>query len=420
MQAEIIAVGTEILLGQITDTNSPLVARLLATLDIDTYYQTVVGDNHERLLSALDIASKRADLIITIGGLGPTPDDLTKQTVAEFVNQALVEDQPALAKIVDYHEQTHRPMSDNNRLQALYMADGEPLLNENGFAVGCFYANPTGPDVLLLPGPPWELEPMLVKHALPVLAEHYQQSGMLLSRVLLFYGIGESRLVTQLARLIDDQTNPTVAPYAKAHEVTLRITAHAQTKDAAIKLIDEMEVEIMAEVGEYFYGYGDDFSLEACVGELLINSNLHITAAESMTAGLFQSTLGKVPGISQVFDGGLVTYSPATKIALLDIKPALIEQHGVVSEATAIAMAQGAKKQLAADIAVSFTGVASGELEGQPAGTVWIGLAFQDEPVEAVVYHFGTERQKNRERAVMAGLDMVRRKILGLPLVAHK
>lgn len=420
MQAEIIAVGTEILLGQITDTNSPLVARLLATLDIDTYYQTVVGDNHERLLSALTIASKRADLIITIGGLGPTPDDLTKQTVSEFVKQTLIEDQPALDKILDYHQRTQRPMSVNNRLQALYMADGQPLLNENGFAVGCFYQNPNGPDVLLLPGPPWELEPMLVKHALPVLAENYQQSGVLFSRVLRFYGIGESRLVTQLANLIENQTNPTVAPYAKAHEVTLRITAQAKTTDAAIKLIDEMEADIMAEVGDYFYGYGDDFSLEECVGDLLINSNLHITAAESMTSGLFQSTLGKVAGISQVFDGGLVTYSPATKIALLDVDPEVIEEHGVVSEATACAMAVGAQKKLGADIAISFTGVASGELEGHEAGTVWVGIAFEDDPVQAFLYHFGTERQKNRERAVMAGLDLIRRTILGLPIVEYK
>lgn len=420
MQAEIIAVGTEILLGQITDTNSPLVARLLATLDIDTYYQTVVGDNHERLLSALTIASKRADLIITIGGLGPTPDDLTKQTVSEFVKQTLIEDQPALDKILDYHQRTQRPMSVNNRLQALYMADGQPLLNEAGFAVGCFYQNPNGPDVLLLPGPPWELEPMLVKQALPVLAKTYQQSGVLFSRVLRFYGIGESRLVTQLANLIENQTNPTVAPYAKGHEVTLRITAQAKTTDAAIKLIDEMEADIMAEVGDYFYGYGDDFSLEECVGDLLINSNLHITAAESMTSGLFQSTLGKVAGISQVFDGGLVTYSPATKIALLDVDPEVIEEHGVVSEATACAMAVGAQKKLGADIAISFTGVASGELEGHEAGTVWIGIAFEDDPVQAFLYHFGTERQKNRERAVMAGLDLIRRTILGLPIVEYK
>lgn len=420
MQAEIIAVGTEILLGQITDTNSPLVARLLATLDIDTYYQTVVGDNRTRLLSALDIAQKRAELIITIGGLGPTPDDLTKQTVAEFVNQKLIEDQVALDKILDYHARTQRPMSENNRLQALYMADGVPLKNEAGFAVGCFYQNPNGPDILLLPGPPWELEPMLVKHALPLLAEKYQQSGVLFSRVLRFYGIGESRLVTQLANLIEQQTNPTIAPYAKAHEVTLRITAQAATKDEAIKLIDKMEADIMLEVGDYFYGYGDDFSLEECVGQLLIDSNLHITAAESMTAGLFQSTLGKVAGISQVFDGGFVTYSPATKVALLDVNAEIIGQHGVVSEATACAMAQGAKDKLGTDIAISFTGVASGELESQLAGTVWIGIAFEDEPVEAVLYHFGTERQKNRERAVMAGLDLVRRKILGLPLVKYK
>lgn len=420
MQAEIIAVGTEILLGQIIDTNSPLVARMLATLDIDTYFQTVVGDNRERLLATLKSAGERADLIITIGGLGPTPDDLTKQTVAEYTQQNLIHNQVALDKILDYHARTGRPMSENNRLQALYLADGEVLKNDAGFAVGCFYQNPTGPDVLLLPGPPWELEPMLLKYALPLLATKYQQSGVLLSRVLRFYGIGESRLVTQLAIIIDQQTNPTVAPYAKAHEVTLRITAQASSKDEAIKLIDVMEECIMAEVGDYFYGYDDDYSLAQCVGELLMATDTSITAAESMTAGLFQSTLGNVPGISQVFAGGFVTYAPEVKSQVLGVKPEMIKKYGIVSEEVAKAMAEGAKALLSTDIAISFTGVASGELEGHPTGTLWIGVAYQEQPTRAFLFHFGTERQLNRERAVMAGLDVIRRTILGLPMLPHK
>lgn len=420
MQAEIIAVGTEILLGQIVDTNSALVARMLATLDIDTYYQTVVGDNHDRLLATLKHASTRADLIITIGGLGPTPDDLTKQTVAEFVQQDLEYDQLALDKILDYHHRTGRPMSENNRLQALYIHGGTVLKNEAGFAVGCFYKNSDGPDVMLLPGPPWELEPMLLKYALPELANNYQQSGILLSRVLRFYGIGESRLVTQLADLIEKQTNPTLAPYAKAHEVTLRITAQANSKGNAIKLIDEVEQEILAEVGDYFYGYDDDNSLAQCVGELLMGAGLTITAAESITAGLFQSTLASVAGISQVFKGGVVTYAPDLKTQLLGVDPEAIAREGVVSEVVAMQMAQGAKQMTDADIAISFTGVASGELEGHPAGTVWIGIAYLNQPVQAYLYHFGTERQLNRERAVMAGLDLVRRTILQLPVLPYK
>lgn len=419
MQAEIIAVGTEILLGQITDTNSPLVARELVALDIDTHFQTVVGDNEARLLSALDIASQRADLIITIGGLGPTPDDLSKQTVAKFVGQALAVDQPAMAKIETWHAETGRPMADNNRLQALYLADGIAIPNETGFAVGSFYQNPNGPDVLLLPGPPWELEPMLIKYAVPLLQQQYHHEGILLSRVLRFYGIGESRLVTELATLIEQQTNPTLAPYAKAHEVTLRLTAHATEKLQAIKLLDDLESEVLALVGDYFYAYGDDNSLVEVVGNLLINSGVTISAAESLTAGMFQSRLADVAGISAVFPGGFVTYAPTAKEQLVGVPAQTVDQYGVVSEQTAKAMAEGTREKLDTDLAISFTGVASGELEGHSAGTVWIGLAARNQAPVAYLYHFGSDRQRNRERAVMAGLDLVRRKLLQIPVVKN-
>lgn len=420
MQAEIIAIGTELLLGQIVDTNSPLVARVLSTLDINTYYQTAVGDNRNRILEALTTANKRSDLIITIGGLGPTPDDLTKQIVAEFMQKELVYDESALAKIVEYHEYTGKVMTENNRLQALYLSGGQVITNDDGFAVGCFYNNPNGADVLLLPGPPWELEPMLLNRALPILNDTYKQDGILLSRVLRFYGIGEARLVTELATIINNQSNPTVAPYAKENEVTLRITAHAATKDAAIKLINQMEAEILAQVGDYFYGYGDNYSLTQCVGELLIGTNTTITAAESLTAGLFQSTLANVEGISQVFKGGFITYAAQVKMQLLNIDPAVIDEFGVVSEQVAIAMAKNAQEILQTDLAISFTGVASGELENKPAGTVWIGIAYGNQPVKAYLYHFGNNRQANRQRAVMAGLDLIRRTILGLPIVSFK
>lgn len=412
MKAEIIAVGTELLLGQIIDTNSPKVAQKLAELDINVFYQTTVGDNATRLIDALKIASQRADLIVTIGGLGPTVDDLTKQSVAKFLNQELIIDDKALKKIVNYHETTKKPMSENNKLQALYLAEGQALKNDNGFAVGSFFKNPNGPDVLLLPGPPWELEPMLENYAVPVLQNEYKNNGMLISRVLRFFGIGESRLATELADLIDEQSNPTIAPYAKKHEVTLRLTAQANNRENAIKMLDISEEEIMQRVGDYFYGYGDDNSIVKCLANLLIGQQLTISAAESLTAGLFQSTLATVPGISSVFPGGVVTYSPTTKNKLANVSQQIITQYGVVSRETAIAMAEGIKQQLGTNIAISFTGVASGELEGHPAGTVWIGLAYEDQPAEAYLYHFGNERQKNRERTVLTGLDLIRRKIL--------
>ncbi|MBM7544007.1 competence/damage-inducible protein A [Periweissella beninensis] len=412
MQAEIIAVGTELLLGQIIDTNSPKVAQKLAELDINVFYQTTVGDNEPRLIDALQIASERADLIITIGGLGPTVDDLTKQTVAKFLKQELAADEQALKKIIDYHDTTSKPMSENNKLQALYLAAGQSLKNDNGFAVGSFYKNPNGPDVLLLPGPPWELEPMLTNYTVPVLQKEYKNTGMLISRVLRFFGIGESRLATKLADLIDEQSNPTIAPYAKKHEVTLRLTAQADNRESAIKMLDLAEDKIMERVGIYFYGYGDDNSLVKCLANLLIGQQLTISAAESLTAGLFQSTLATFPGISTVFPGGVVTYNPTAKNKLAKVPVDVIDTYGVVSRETAIEMAKGIKERLSTNIAISFTGVASGELEGHKAGMVWIGLAYEDQPVEAYLYQFGQDRQKNRERAVLTGLDLIRRKIL--------
>lgn len=417
MKAEIIAVGTEILLGQIVDTNSPFVAQQLVSLDINTYYQTVVGDNKSRLLAALKIASQRADLIITIGGLGPTKDDLTKETIADFLNKDLVTDDMALQKITNYFKQTNRKMTKNNSLQALFIDGAKSLNNEIGLAVGSFYKNPNGVDVLMLPGPPLELKQMFLKYAMPLLNENYVNDGVLFSRILRFYGIGESSLVTKLDDLITRQTNPTLAPYAKENEVVLRITAHADSKDEVIKLIDDMEEKVFDQVGKYFYGYDEEYSLTQCVGELLIRSGLTICAAESLTAGLFQSELGKIEGISKVLKGGFVTYTPEVKSKLVNVDSSVIKQKGVVSQEVAIQMALGAKEILDTDVAISFTGVASGVLENKQAGTVWIAIAFKNQKPKAYLYHFGNDRNQNRYRAVMAGLDIIRRTIIGLPML---
>lgn len=413
MQAEIIAVGTEILLGQITNTNSTHIARGLAELGIDSYYQTVVGDNPRRLADVIEIAARRNDLVILAGGLGPTKDDLTKQTLAHYLNVPLVTDEAAMQKITDWFANTDKPMTANNRLQALYPQGATPLTNHNGMAVGAFYQSPDSADFLLLPGPPREMTLMFDTEAKPKLQAAYGQQAQIYSRVLRFFGIGESRLVTELQALIDDQQAVTIAPYAKTNEVTLRLSAQAATKAAAKTELDRTEAEIQARVGEYCYGYGDDNSLEAVVVHRLIEANLSITAAESLTAGEFQSTIGSVPGVSAVFPGGFVTYANAAKHQLVNVAQATIDQAGVVSEATAIAMADGAKHQLATDTALSFTGVAGPEaLEGQPAGTVWIGLAYRDQPTVAYEYHFSGDRQKVRERTVMAGLDLLRRALL--------
>ncbi|MDN2452815.1 competence/damage-inducible protein A [Lactobacillus sp. UCMA15818] len=412
MHAEIIAVGTEILLGQIVNTNATFVAKRLADMGIDVYFESVVGDNEERLLSEIKRAESRSNLIILIGGLGPTKDDLTKQTVAKFLEKKLIEDKPAMAKIIRYYTETGKVMTENNKIQALYIQDSIALKNETGFAVGNYFKNSNGTDFLLLPGPPSEMKPMFVHQAQPQLQETYFNDHRLFSRVLRFFGIGESMLVTKLADLIDGQSNPTIAPYAKTSEVTLRLTASSKTEDDAIKMLDKLENKINKRVGEFMYGYGDDNSLVAVVVEQLKKKKFTISAAESLTAGKFQSTLGSIPGVSTTFYGGVVTYSNQAKEQLLGVSHETLENAGAVSEQTAKEMADSVRKKLGTDVGISFTGVAGPtELEGQPVGTVWIGLAIKGRKTAAKLYHFSSTRYFIRERATLSGLDYIRRSL---------
>ncbi|MDO4597157.1 MAG: competence/damage-inducible protein A [Ligilactobacillus agilis] len=413
MHAEIIAVGTEILLGQIVDTNTRLVGQVLADLGIDVYYQTVVGDNEVRMRAAIDLAAKRSDLVILTGGLGPTKDDLTKQVVAAYLGKQLVEDEAAMLKIKRHFEISQRKMTANNRLQALYIEGSKPLANETGLAVGDFYQAEQGPDFMLLPGPPSELRPMLFKVVLPLLKQAYRQDQILSSRVLRFFGIGESQLASQLDDLIENQTNPTIAPYAKDNEVTLRLTASAKNEQEAQALLDGLESKIAKRCGQYLYGYGDDNSLAQVVMTKLIEKHLTITAAESLTGGQLQAALTSIPGASQAFMGGFVTYANYAKEKLLAIPAEVIDKHGSVSEQTAILMAEQAKQKLGADVGVSLTGVAGPDsLEGQPVGTVWIGIAYRNKAGYAQKFHFPRQRKYVQARAVLTALDLVRKELL--------
>lgn len=413
MHAEIIAVGTEILLGQIVDTNTRLVGQVLADLGIDVYCQTVVGDNEVRMRAAIDLAAKRSDLVILTGGLGPTKDDLTKQVVAAYLGKQLVEDEAAMLKIKRHFEISQRKMTANNRLQALYIEGSKPLANETGLAVGDFYQAEQGPDFMLLPGPPSELRPMLFKVALPLLKQAYRQDQILSSRVLRFFGIGESQLASQLDDLIETQTNPTIAPYAKDNEVTLRLTASAKDEQEAQALLDGLESKIAKRCGQYLYGYGDDNSLAQVVMTKLREKHLTITAAESLTGGQLQAALTSIPGASQAFMGGFVTYANYAKEKLLAIPAEVIDKHGSVSEQTAILMAEQAKQKLGADVGVSLTGVAGPDsLEGQPVGTVWIGIAYRNKAGYAQKFHFPRQRKYVQARAVLTALDLVRKELL--------
>lgn len=413
MKAEIIAVGTELLLGQVVNTNATFLAKELAGLGIEVYHQSVVGDNGGRLLEQLKIAEKRSDLLVLCGGLGPTKDDLTKQVVAEHVGQTLVQDAAGHAQLLAYFAQRPQPMAENNLLQVLRFKEGIALQNPTGLAVGIFYTNPsTKVSYLLLPGPPSELKAMFYQEAMPLLAQQFLLNEQLFSRVLRFYGIGESQLVTELADLIENQTNPTIAPYAKPNEVTLRLTVKTGDESVGQQQLLALEQQILARVGEYFYGYGEENSLAKVVVGLLKEKKKTVTGVESLTAGAFQAALGNIAGVSQVFPGGFVTYSIATKEAFLGMPPTIIEQFGTVSRECVEEMATLGRKKVQTDYAVAFSGVAGPDtVEGQAVGTVWIAVA-SAQGVISQKYHFPRSRQAIRQRAVMTGLDLLRRELL--------
>ncbi|QMT16269.1 competence/damage-inducible protein A [Planococcus maritimus] len=402
MNAEIIAVGSELLLGQITNTNARFISGHLAEIGINVYYHTVVGDNPERLKDSIAIAESRADVIIFSGGLGPTKDDLTKQTIANHLGTTLSMDDAAMTSIAAYFDRVGRPMTENNKKQALVLEGSDVLVNDNGMAPGMMYQN--GDHLyMLLPGPPHELEPMFQFEAKPKLVRMLNQENIILSHVLRFYGIGEAELEDRLQDILDQQTNPTIAPLASAGEVTLRITAKTDTTDEAWKLIEGAKEQILERVGDYLYGYDDD-SLASKAIDLLKQQGKTISAAESLTAGLFQSELASVSGASAVLSGGVVTYNEQMKVQQLGIAPEFFDKHSVVSKETAVAMATAALEKFGTDIAVSLTGAAGPDAHGEePVGTVWIGIA-SAQGAETYRLELSGLRNTNRIRAVKLAL----------------
>lgn len=399
MNAEIIAVGSELLLGQITNTNARFISGQLSELGINVYYHTVVGDNVDRLVKAIEIAESRADLIIFSGGLGPTKDDLTKETIARHLGTLLEMDNFAMQSIEEFFTLQNRTMTENNRKQALVLKDCEVLINRHGMAPGMLLEK-NNRMYMLLPGPPKELEPMFQYEAKPKLAARVNEGAQIMSHVLRFYGIGEAELEVKIQDLLDNQTNPTIAPLAADGEVTLRITAKAYSLEQGEQLIAGAKDEILRRVGQFMYGVNDD-SLSSKTAEILIENNLTIAAAESLTAGLFQSELAENPGISQSLIGGVVTYTEQAKRDHLGISADLLEKYGVVSSQCAAAMASKVKEKFGTDIGVGLTGVAGPEgHDNQPAGTVWIAVCIGDNEPQTYQLHLTGQRNTNRLRAV--------------------
>lgn len=401
MNAEIIAVGSELLLGQIANTNAQFISKQLADIGVNVFYHTVVGDNANRLKEAIRIAEERADLLIFSGGLGPTKDDLTKETIATHLGKELISDQEALQSIEEYFHKVKRTMTENNKKQALVLADSLVLPNDHGMAPGMFLEKDKR-FYMLLPGPPKEIQPMFVQYGYPAIQEKLSNKDIILSRVLRFFGIGESLLETKILDLIDGQTNPTIAPLAGDGEVTLRITCKHDSIEEAENLIQKTEQEIFDRVGEFFYGY-DDTTLMNELADVLLKQGLKVAAAESLTGGMFQQQMTNIPGASSIFSGGIVCYTNEVKQNLLQVKESTIKEHGVVSEQCAKELAENVASLLGADIGISFTGVAGpDELEGHPVGTVYIGISVKGKTKVEQILLSGT-REGNRTRSVKYG-----------------
>lgn len=406
MKAEIIAVGTELLLGQIVNTNAQYLSRGLANLGIDVYFQTVVGDNAGRLREAIVNARKRADLVLMTGGLGPTQDDLTKDVLADYLGRRLVVHEPSMAKIEALFASRGAHMVESNRRQALMIEGAEPLGNEAGLAVGVAL-EADGTRYMLLPGPPREMKPMFDGPGTEWLRSQMGAIAPLHSRVLMFAGIGESNLEAALIDLIDGQTDPTVATYAKEGEVAVRISTKAQTDAEALGKLDRMTEAIKSRVGDHLYAT-EERPLEAAVIELLRSSGRRVSSAESLSGGLLAELLTSVPGSSGAFAGGVVSYTNATKHALLGIPLAQLEgpgAPGAISESTAAMMAERVRERTDSDFGISLTGVAGPEeAEGKPVGLVYFAIARRGGETAVHTAHMSGNRDMIRLRVVKAAL----------------
>lgn len=414
MTVEIICVGTELLLGNIVNTNAAFLAERCARLGLSCYYQSVVGDNEARLAQALETAMGRADIVILSGGLGPTEDDLTKETAARVCGRKLLLHEPSRQAIEKYFAKKGLTPTDNNWKQAMIPEGALVLDNPNGTAPGIVIETEKSSvisRVILLPGPPNELCPMFDSSVAPYLEKLTDQ--VICSQTVKICGVGESRVETMVKDLIDAQTNPTIATYAKTGEVHIRVTASAEDRKAAEKLIKPVVKELKSRFGNDIYTTDEAVSLEKAVAELLCANELTATCAESCTGGMLSARLVNVPGISQVYKAGVVTYSNKAKRRLLNVKKSTLQKYGAVSEQTAGEMARGAAALMKADVAVAVTGIAGpdGGTEEKPVGLVYIACEVKGR-LEVQKYQFSGSREKIRESSAAAALGLMRSCIL--------
>lgn len=409
MKAEIICVGTELLLGNITNTNAKFLSEKLAEIGIDVYYQTTVGDNMQRIMDTTISALNRADILIYSGGLGPTEDDCTKEAVCKVINKALYLDEQIVEDINCFF--TNKQIPESNKKQAYVPENSIILKNDVGTAPG-FYIEIDNKIIILLPGPPNELTLMFNKYAMPRLDNN--SNNTIRSRVIKTIGIGESSLEEKIIDLINTQSNPTIATYASNGQVDIRITAKADCAAKADGLLDDMQIELDKRIKEYVYSYNNE-SIEEVVFKMLAHRKLKIGFCESCTAGLTTSMLASIPGASKTLERSYITYSNLSKVEEVDVKESTLNSYGAVSKETAIEMAQGLLRKCPIDISVSITGIAgpTGESETKPTGLVYVCLAARDRYV-VVEKKFNGNRESNRIRSSKLVFDLVRKYLLGL------
>lgn len=415
--AELIAVGTELLLGSIANTDAQDISRELSTIGINVYYHTVVGDNPQRLRSAVDIARSRADLIITTGGLGPTCDDLTKNVLAEAFGLKLEFHAESAQRIQDYFARSGRTMTENNLQQAMLPEGCTVLSNDWGTAPGCAWEQ-DGVTVIMLPGPPRECSAMLRHRVLPYLAQ--KGEGTILSRTLCLFGIGESAMEARLRKQMNAMTNPTLAPYAKEGSTELRITAKAPTEEACRALIDPVEVQLRAEFGDLIYGV-DVKDLAHAVCAELVERGVTLATAESCTGGMIASRITDIAGVSAVYKGGVVCYTNAVKRDTVGVPQALLDKYSAVSPQVCRALAEGIRAKMGSDLGLSVTGVAGPGADelGHPEGLIYVGLS-DGTRTWVRTLHLSGGRGRNRNMTCHHGFDLVRRWLNGLDMQAEE
>ncbi|HLS34726.1 MAG TPA: competence/damage-inducible protein A [Bacillota bacterium] len=404
---EIIALGTELLLGQIANTNAKWLSNELAKFGINLFYHTVVGDNIHRVLSTFQAAETRSNIVIVTGGLGPTEDDMTRDAFQQLTNLQMYEHQLTMEKITNYFQASKRKMTPNNRKQALVFETAKVLHNETGMAPGMIVFHN---DVywIFLPGVPREMKSIFANQVSPFLKSLTNQKEIITSKVLRFIGIGEADLEHRLSKLIKKQSNPTIAPLAQKSGMTVRLTVKAKSYDEANKLLSKTKEDILDVVGDYFYGIDDD-TIQEVVVHLLTENNLTISAAESITGGLFMNQLISAPGASQVAAGSLVSYRTEIKQDVLHVAKETIETHGVVSKQCAREMAINVKNKFQTNIGISFTGVAGPDsLEGHDIGTVFMCIC-TDTEIKDFQFVFSGDRNQIRERASLKGFELLYR-----------